>query len=245
MSDSVVLYGTHAITTLLSRSPQCIKSLHVGNVSAEMMAEIDVARQRHALTVIGADARSLAALVGGGVVHQGIVALCSPPAVLGEADVLPLLEQQTAPILLILDQVQDPHNLGACLRTANAMGACAVMVPQDNAVGLTPVVHKVACGASVVTPLIQVPNLVRVMKSIQAAGVWLVGMAAEASINLDAVDLTGAIGIVMGGEAKGLRSLTRKNCDYLARLPMQGTVESLNVSVSTGMALYEAYRQRR
>ena len=146
---------------------------------------------------------------------------------------------------MILDEVQDPHNLGACLRTANAAGVHALVAPRDNAVGLTPTVCKVASGAAEGTPYVQVTNLARCMDQLKERGIWLIGTAGEVGAEIYAADLTGPLGLVMGGESKGLRRLTRDRCDLLVRLPMLGAVESLNVSVAAGICLYEALRQRR
>lgn len=163
-----------------------------------------------------------------------------------EKELLEFLENKTGPmVLLILDGVQDPHNLGACLRSANAFGVAAVIAPKDHAVGLTDTVRKVACGAAEHTPFIPVANLNRFLSQIKDHGFWLVGLAAEASIELSKIDLKGRIAIVMGGEGDGLRRLTKEACDYLAAIPMCGTVECLNVSVSTGIALYETQQQKR
>jgi 23S rRNA (guanosine2251-2'-O)-methyltransferase len=144
----------------------------------------------------------------------------------------------------VLDGVQDPHNLGACLRTADAVGVQAVIIPRDKSAGLTASVCKVASGAAETVPLIQVTNLARTLKWLKNEGVWLIGTAGEAEQTLYQVDLSGPLAIVMGGEGKGLRRLTREQCDNLVRLPMSGRVESLNVSVATGVTLYEAVRQR-
>ena len=164
----------------------------------------------------------------------------------GEPDLDALLDDLVGPpFLLILDEIQDPHNLGACLRTADAAGIQAVIAPRDNAVGLTPTVAKVASGAAETVPYVQVTNLARTLDSLKARGIWLVGLAGEAEADLYGIDLQGPIALVLGGEGRGLRRLTRERCDYLARLPMLGTVESLNVSVATGICLYEALRQRR
>jgi 23S rRNA (guanosine2251-2'-O)-methyltransferase len=145
---------------------------------------------------------------------------------------------------LVLDQVQDPHNLGACLRSADAAGVHAVIAPRDNAVGLTPTVHKVASGAAGTMPFFQVTNLARVLRRLREQGVWLIGAAGEAEVDLYHADLRGPLALVMGAEDTGLRRLTREHCDLLVRIPMQGQVESLNVSVATGVLLFEAVRQR-
>ncbi|AFL72576.1 23S rRNA (guanosine(2251)-2'-O)-methyltransferase RlmB [Thiocystis violascens] len=181
-----------------------------------------------------------------GANHQGVLAWVRVPAARSEQDLAALLDGlQEPPFLLLLDEVQDPHNLGACLRTAEAVGVQAVIAPRDNAVGLTPVVCKVASGAAETLPYFQVTNLVRVMEDLKERGVWLTGTAGEADIDLYAADLTGPLGLVMGSEGQGLRRLTRERCDRLVRLPMRGQVESLNVSVAAGVCLYEALRQRR
>ncbi|TCT19259.1 23S rRNA (guanosine(2251)-2'-O)-methyltransferase RlmB [Thiobaca trueperi] len=181
-----------------------------------------------------------------GANHQGVLAWVRVPAARAEQDLTALLDRlQTPPFLLLLDEVQDPHNLGACLRTAEAAGVQAVIAPRDNAVGLTPVVCKVASGAAETLPYIQVTNLARVMDALKERGIWLIGTAGEAAEDLYGVDLRGPLGLVLGSEGSGLRRLTRERCDALVRLPMLGQVESLNVSVAAGVCLYEALRQRR
>jgi 23S rRNA (guanosine2251-2'-O)-methyltransferase len=179
------------------------------------------------------------------VKHQGVLAWVRLPAPRGEQDLEAILEAAPGPpFLLILDGVQDPHNLGACLRTAEAAGVDVVLAPKDKAVGLTPVVCKVASGAAETVPYVQVTNLARAMDALKQRGVWLIGTAGEADAVVFETDLTGPLGLVMGGEGKGLRRLTRERCDFLVRLPMLGAVESLNVSVAAGVCLYEAVRQR-
>jgi 23S rRNA (guanosine2251-2'-O)-methyltransferase len=181
-----------------------------------------------------------------GANHQGVVARAVVPAALDETALEGLLDRLGGqPLLLVLDGVQDPHNLGACLRTADAAGAHAVIAPRDHAVGLTPTVCKVASGAAGRVPYVQVTNLVRTLKRLQARGFWLVGAAGEATTDLYRADLRGPLALLLGGEAKGLRRLTREHCDLLVSLPMCGVVESLNVSVAVGVLLYEALRQRR
>jgi 23S rRNA (guanosine2251-2'-O)-methyltransferase len=179
-----------------------------------------------------------------GVKHQGVVAQYAAPTNLGEGDLDELLGRVANPLLLVLDGVQDPHNLGACLRSAEAAGAAAVIVPRDRAVGITPVVRKAAAGAADRIPLIRVTNLARTLKTLKEAGVWIVGLAGDADKSLYDIDMSGPIAVAMGGESDGLRRLTREHCDYLAKIPMGGGTESLNVSVATGVALFEAVRQR-
>ena len=150
-----------------------------------------------------------------------------------------------APLLLVLDGIQDPHNLGACLRSADAAGVQAVILPRDNSAPTTPVVSKVASGAAETVPLFRVTNLARALDQLREAGVWLVGAAGETDQTLFSVDLTGPLALVLGAEGEGLRRLTREKCDHLVRIPMAGTVESLNVSVAAGICLFEAVRQRQ
>ena len=179
-----------------------------------------------------------------GVKHQGVVAQLSAAVNLGEGDLDELLSRVENPLLLVLDGVQDPHNLGACLRSAEAAGAVAVIVPRDRAVGITPVVRKSAAGAAERVPLIRVTNLARTLKTLRDAGVWIVGLAGEAEKSIYSIDMRGPTAIAMGGEGDGLRRLSRENCDFLAKIPMRGQAESLNVSVASGVALFEALRQR-
>lgn len=180
-----------------------------------------------------------------GTNHQGALAWVRTPAARGEGDLDVILDAiEGPPFLLILDGVQDPHNLGACLRSADGAGVHCVIAPKDNAVGLTPVVVKVASGAAETVPYVQITNLARTMDLLKERGIWLYGAAGEATASLYDTDLRGAVGLVMGNEGKGLRRLTRERCDGLIRLPMRGRVESLNVSVATGVCLYEVLRQR-
>lgn len=171
--------------------------------------------------------------------HQGIAAKVGPLKKVALEDILP-----SAELLLMLDQVTDPHNLGACMRSADAFGVDAVIIPENKSVKLTDVVAKAAAGAAETVPLISVPNLNLTLEKVKNEGFWSVGLDGYAEQELKEVDLKGKIIIIMGSEGQGLRELVKKNCDFLARIPMSGTVESLNVSVSTGVTLYEAARQR-
>ncbi|MEW8287867.1 MAG: 23S rRNA (guanosine(2251)-2'-O)-methyltransferase RlmB [Candidatus Thiodiazotropha endolucinida] len=176
--------------------------------------------------------------------HQGVALRVKQRQTQDEPYLRALLKRlEEPPFLLILDGVQDPHNLGACLRSADGAGVHAVVAPRDRSVSLTPTVRKVASGAAETVPFIQVSNLARTLKWLKGEGVWLIGTAGEATQTLYETDLCGALAIVMGGEGKGLRRLTREQCDLLVKLPMAGNVESLNVSVASGIALYEAVRQ--
>lgn len=170
--------------------------------------------------------------------------LLAPVPRLEEEDVLEMVRDRKDAFLLVLDGVQDPHNLGACLRTANAAGVQAVIAPKDRAVALTETARQVACGAAEHTPFVQVTNLARFLSRLQEAGLWLVGTGDEATQSIYQTDLKGPLAIVMGAEGKGIRRLTAEGCDFLVRIPMNGQVDCLNVSVATGVCLFEAVRQR-
>jgi 23S rRNA (guanosine2251-2'-O)-methyltransferase len=183
---------------------------------------------------------------GQGASHQGALAWVRSPAARGESHLTAILDAiEGPPFVLILDGIQDPHNLGACLRSADGAGVHCLIAPKDNAVGLTPVVAKVASGAAETLPYVQVTNLARTLDLLKDRGIWLYGAAGDAEASLYDTELSGPLGLVMGNEGKGLRRLTRERCDGLVRLPMRGAVESLNVSVATGICLYEALRQRQ
>jgi len=176
--------------------------------------------------------------------HQDVVAELREQS-LGEADLGPLLDGLAdEPLLLILDGVQDPHNLGACLRSAEAAGAHAVIIPRDRAVGMTPVVRKSSAGASEVIPVLRVANLARVIRTLKERGIWITGTSDQATEGLYERDLTGPLALVMGSEGQGMRRLTGELCDFLVRIPMAGVIESLNVSVAAGVCLFEIRRQR-
>ena len=178
-------------------------------------------------------------------VHQGVVAEVVPSQLWSEEMLGHMLDRlEGAPLLLVLDGVTDPHNLGACLRSADAAGAHAVIVPRDRSASLNPTVRKVACGAAETVPLVAVTNLSRTLKQLKQRGLWVVGTAGEADQLIYDVDFTVPSIIIMGAEGAGMRRLTREHCDYLAKLPMAGSVSSLNVSVAAGICLFEAVRQR-
>jgi len=181
---------------------------------------------------------------GGGARHQGVMARVQSTRSYDEHDLEGLLESAEKPLLLILDGVQDPHNLGACLRSAAAAGATAVIIPKDRAASLTPTARKVAAGGAERVPLVRVTNLARTMKTLQDAGVWIVGLAGDAEASLYSIDFKGPMAIAVGGEGEGLRRLSREHCDYLVKIPMAAGMESLNVSVAAGITLFEALRQR-
>ncbi|MDH5324718.1 MAG: 23S rRNA (guanosine(2251)-2'-O)-methyltransferase RlmB [Gammaproteobacteria bacterium] len=182
------------------------------------------------------------------VKHQGVLARLKPQVGLDESGLLQWLqqvsEQGRPPLVLALDGVQDPHNLGACLRSADAAGVHVVIAPRDRSVDLTPVVRKVACGAAEALPFVTVTNLARTLEQLKQMGLWTVGLDGAAEQSLYEHDLRGPVVLVLGAEGQGLRRLTKEKCDFLAQLPMAGVVESLNVSVATGICLFEAVRQR-
>ena len=248
MSDQTLVHGLHAVRALLERDPTRVVRIHLarGRDDARITAILDAANAaRVALERV--DAQRLERLAGGAV-HQGVVAEIRPQAPWSEDRLLAALAARAAespPLLLALDGVQDPHNLGACLRTADAAGATAVIVPKDKSATLTPVVRKVACGAAEVMPLVAVTNLARTLEKLQKRGLWVVGTAGEADQEIYQQDLRGPLVLVMGAEGKGMRRLTREHCDFLVKLPMAGSVSSLNVSVAAGVCLFEALRQRR
>ncbi len=240
------LFGIHAVSAALSQGGASVAQLwrRRGRADRRLVDLIGLAEQ-HGIPVHECDGEVLDRLAAGGS-HQGVVAeLASATREVGEEALDGLIEAAgPQPLLLVLDGVQDPHNLGACLRSADGAGVCAVIAPRDRACTLTATVRKVACGAAESVPFVRVTNLARTLRHLKAQGIWLVGMAGEAQQSLYQTELTGPLALVMGGEERGMRRLTRDECDYLVHLPMHGQVESLNVSVATAVALYEAVRQR-
>jgi 23S rRNA (guanosine2251-2'-O)-methyltransferase len=239
------IYGVHAVEALLRHHPKRVKQLWLaeGRQDPRVQALIELARQAR-VAVGQRDRRELDEWAEG--VHQGVVAEVSPSQVWGEAMLDELLDRcEGTPLLLVLDGITDPHNLGACLRTADAAGVQAVIVPKDKSATLNATVRKVACGAAEVVPLVAVTNLARTLEKLRQRGLWTVGTAGEAEQELYQLDLRGPTVLIMGAEGKGMRRLTREHCDYLARLPMAGSVSSLNVSVATGVCLFEVVRQRK
>jgi 23S rRNA (guanosine2251-2'-O)-methyltransferase len=246
MSDPGVVYGLHAVASLLASEPRSVERLQVSETGDRRLARVIELAQAAGIEVQQVSRRELDRSLPNSR-HQGVVAqVQSGRCALSERalpDFLAALEEPA--FLLVLDGVQDPHNLGACLRTADAAGVHAVILPKDRAVGITPVVHKVACGAVQSVPVFTVTNLARTLRSLREAGIWLFGASDAAEQNLYASDLKGPVALVLGGEGGGLRRLTRDLCDHMVSIPMAGTVESLNVSVAAGVLLFEALRQRR
>ena len=242
---SPVAYGIHAVRVLLSRQPGRVRRVLVaGGRDAGRLTEVRALAQQAGVQVASVELAQLDRLAEGER-HQGVVAEIVPRAGDPETQLEEALEAAgPVPLLLVLDGVQDPHNLGACLRSADAAGVAAVIVPRDRAAGLTPVVRKVAAGAAESVPLVAVVNLARTLRELKERGLWLVGTDDAADKTLYEADLKGPLGLVMGSEGEGMRRLTRECCDQLVSIPMAGAVESLNVSVATGVALFEAVRQR-
>ncbi len=239
-------YGVHAVEALLTSQPEQILSLFVlqGRADQRIQQLLKLA-EPHGIAIQPASRDGLAKLADSPQ-HQGIVAAVRALPVFDEQDLADLVEATPNVLLLILDNVTDPHNLGACIRTAAAMGAQAVVVPRDRAAGLTPTARKVAAGGAELIKFVQVTNLARTLQSLQDQGVFVVGTLLDTTAKpLDQVDLNGKLAIVMGAEDTGLRRLTQERCDQLVYIPMQGQLQSLNVSVAAGMALYEACRQRQ
>ena len=245
MKNKSYIYGIHSVQAALEQQPEQIQTLYIlENRGDKRLAFIlELAQQKNIPSTI-LSRQKLDTLVNQGN-HQGVVLQCLWQKNWSEDELENLLDQATGKtFLLILDGVQDPHNLGACLRSANGAGVDAVIVPKDRAVGLTSTVRKVASGAAEETPLIAVTNLARTLQWLKQRGIWLYGTSDTATQALYATDLSGPLGLVLGSEDKGLRRLTTEHCDTLMSIPMSGSVNSLNVSVAAGICLYEVVRQR-
>ncbi|MCD6039415.1 MAG: rlmB [Gammaproteobacteria bacterium] len=245
MSESTVVFGLHAVEVLLKKCPERIHCLNILSERHDPRMQLLLKlAQQHAIKIQFMSRVTLDQL-SHQANHQGIIAFCHPARRYAEQDLPQLLRSLSGPaFLLILDGVQDPHNLGACLRSADAAGVHAVIAPKDKSVGLTPTVCKVACGAAETVPFIQVTNLARTLRFLKEQNIWLFGAAGEAPQNLYQTNLNMPLGIVLGAEGAGMRRLTREHCDVLVYIPMRGTVPSLNVSVATGIVLFETVRQR-
>lgn len=239
------VYGVHALESLLERG-EAPRELWVqqgaGNRLKELVASAQASGAR-----IKEQPRDVLDQLTQGAAHQGVVAFCTPLTPEGEESLwlkLRAWQASAPPLLLVLDGVTDVHNFGACLRSADAAGVHGVIVPKDKSAPLNATVRKVACGAAESVPVYQVTNLARAMARLKEEGVWITGTAGEADASVFAADFTGPMALVMGAEGKGMRRLTREACDTLVKLPMAGTVSSLNVSVATGVCLFEVVRQR-
>ena len=247
MSDTA--YGYHAVESLIRREPRRVAALHVqaDRQDKRMQALCELCRNQ-GVSVLSCSKSELDTLVTGR--HQGVVAVLDPAGgaeavgMMSEADLSEHLSQVAAPLILILDGVTDPHNLGACLRSADAAGATAVIFPKDKSADVNDAARKVASGAAETVPWTRVTNLARTIEALKQAGVWVIGTDGEAEETLYEQDLSGPCALVLGSEGAGMRRLTRDLCDFIVRLPMAGSVSSLNVSVATGICLFEAVRQR-
>ena len=238
-----VLFGFHAVTVRLKTAPGSITEIHVDASRRDQRMRQFVERATAAgVKLVDSDDARLAHLAGSGR-HQGVVARAAAVAQTHSLDDL-LDTLEGPPLLLVLDGVTDPHNLGACLRVADGAGAQAVIAPKDHAVGLNATVAKVASGAAETVPYFMVTNLARTLTELKERDIRIVGTAEDAPISLYDAVFTGPVALVLGAEGAGMRQLTRRHCDELVRLPMKGAVESLNVSVAAGICLYEALRQR-
>lgn len=247
MSAPKVLFGFHAVGVRLKTAPASIIEIYIDPTrrDARMKQFLDRAKEAGA-RLIEADSMRIAKLAGSHG-HQGVAARVSPVAQVHSLDdLLDQLEQSghEAPLLLVLDGVTDPHNLGACLRVADGAGAQAVIAPKDHAAGINATVAKVASGAAETVPYFMVTNLARTLNELKERNIWIIGTSDDASKTIYQVDLKGPVALVLGAEGPGMRQLTRKTCDELVSIPMRGAVESLNVSVASAVCLYEAMRQR-
>jgi 23S rRNA (guanosine2251-2'-O)-methyltransferase len=242
MKEPRVVFGFHAVLSRLRADPRSVVEIFLDETRNDARAkDLAALAERAGVHLMRVPTKRLDGFYGGGR-HQGVVARVQAKD-LGQTldDVLEGIEK---PLLLVLDGVTDPHNLGACLRVANAAGAHAVVAPRDRAAGITPVVSKVASGAAEATPYLMVTNLARTLRELKERNVWIVGADERAERTLYEVDLPESIAWVLGAEGEGMRRLTRENCDLLVRIPMRGEVESLNVSVSAGVCLFESVRRR-
>jgi len=246
MADTRVLYGFHAVTARLRQRPASVHAVYVAVARQDERARDLVARAQEAgVRLVEADGLRLSKLSGSHG-HQGVAARVEPVAQTHSLDELleGLEAAGTMPLLLVLDGVTDPHNLGACLRVADGAGAHAVIAPKDHAAGINATVAKVASGAAETVPYFMVTNLARTLGELKERSIWCVGTSDDAPGTLYQSDLRRPLALVLGAEGEGMRQLTRKTCDELISIPMAGAVESLNVSVASGVCLYEAMRQR-
>ena len=242
-------FGIHAVAEILKQNPTAIERLFLQAGRLDQRAESILKRAESSGITVQRVARSeLDQLVDGR--HQGVIATLASTRVQdqdlrwSEQQLLHAVEHNDQALILVLDGVTAPHNIGACLRSADAAGATAVVIPKDKSADITPTVRKVACGACATVPLVRVTNLARSLVALKESGIWLYGAAGEAETSLYEARARGPIALVMGAEGSGMRRLTREHCDFLIAIPMAGAVESLNVSVATGICLFELQRQR-
>lgn len=243
MSQNQILVGFHAVTARARHSASTINQVYVDAQRRDKRMQALIARLKDANVKVHPVASVRLDELAGQAKHQGVVAVVQPVELARDLDDV-FDAMSGSPFLLVLDGVTDPHNLGACMRTANAAGVHAVIAPRDRAVGLGTVAQRIACGAAETTPYLMVTNLARCLRDLKSRGVWIVGTDEEGDKTPDQIELTMPIAWVMGAEGEGMRHLTRELCDMLVRIPMAGSVESLNVSVATGVCLFETVRQR-
>ena len=245
MTDNIIT-GLHAVLAALKNNPEGVEEIWVNESREDKRIGEVIAAARAARVKVHQSPKAALDRLADGVRHQGAVARLREVAARTEPQLETFLaDLPAAPLLLVLDGVQDPHNLGACLRSADAAGAHGVIVPREHTAPLSAVARRAASGAAESIPVFQVVNLARCLRQLKDAGLWLVGATHDADIDIYHADLKGPTALVLGGEGKGLRRLTREHCDVLARIPMAGSVSSLNVSVAAGICLFESVRQRQ
>lgn len=244
MSFNKVLFGIHAVEQALSQDHQEILNLYFDRERSDVRIQkiVEMATKRR-IQLVPSTKDKISALADA-TNHQGVLLRFVQNEMHSESSILELIENTPQALVLILDCIQDPHNLGACMRSALALGVTALIFPEDKSCPVNATVSKVASGAAEQLPYLAVKNLARFMKTLKDAGVWCIGTSLDSQHYLHEIDLKGPIAIVMGAEATGIRQLTEKQCDYLVKIPMTSKMESLNVSVATGISLYEVYRQR-
>lgn len=244
MSETWIV-GINPVEGALANDPERVREVVIEQNSKNARVN-DIAAQarKHGIQVKSVGKDHLERL-GGEPRHQGVIARYETPPLRGDND-LPALIEAAGPdaLVLVLDGVTDPHNLGACLRSAAAAKVTAVIVPKDRAVGITPTVRRASAGGADLVPMLAVTNLARALRALKDAGVWITGLAGDTDQSLYDIDLKGPVALVLGSEGDGMRHLTRETCDFVAKIPMPGNMESLNVSVATGVVLFEALRQR-
>ncbi|MET0288254.1 MAG: 23S rRNA (guanosine(2251)-2'-O)-methyltransferase RlmB [Pseudoxanthomonas sp.] len=239
------IVGVNAVASSIDNDADNVREVLIdGSSKNPRLTEIEENARRKGIDVRRVNTQALDG-VGGAVRHQGVAARYAAARTFDEAELAGLIEQaEGKALLLVLDGVQDPHNLGACLRSAAAAGATAVVIPKDKSATVNATVRKTSAGAADRLPVVSVTNLARCLRELQKQGVWIYGLAGEAEASLYSLDLKSNVALVLGGEADGLRRLTREQCDGLVKIPMPGEIESLNVSVAAGVTLFEAVRQR-
>ena len=245
MSKKEIVHGIHAVSSIVKNNPERLIELFVLQGRRDKAVDPILQAARQAGVRPQETQRKTLDQKAQGENHQGVIAVVMPPKHYQEGDLPALFEKAgRKACFLVLDNVTDPHNLGACLRTADAAGVTAVIVPKDKSAKITSTVSKVASGAAETMPFVVVTNLARALRELQELGVWIVGTAGEATQTMYQVDMTGPVALVMGAEGSGMRRLTREHCDELISIPLAGSVSSLNVSVAAGVGLFEVVRQR-